>query len=218
MRSTRLVPWLLLLSACSDARGRGESAEPQRIEVTLSAADRVWFEELVERKLGQREPAPSQRRALALEEAPSAAEELVESVAWSVPVDTKMRLVDDGPVALATYLNGGKMYEGSQIETDAGWVSHGPWQAWYDDGQPWESGAYHEGKEHGPWEWWYENGNPQARGDFERGKRIGYWTYYHENGALMAQGSYDLDRPIGVWSVYDENGALVSETDHDAAK
>lgn len=216
MRQLVLFPLLVLAGACSDARGRGAGAEPERVEVTLSPADRAWIEELVERKLGPREPLQAERRALAPEEPVEA--ELAVPAAYRLPVDRKMRLVDDGPIALATYNGGAKMYEGSQIETDSGWVRNGPWQAWYGDGQLWESGTYFEGQEHGLWEWWYENGNPEARGDYDRGQRVGPWTYYHENGAVMAQGVYDHDRPIGVWLVHDENGALVSETDHDAER
>jgi hypothetical protein len=201
-----------VLAACSDA-GRGE---PQRVEVTLSPADRAWLEELVDGKLGLRAPALARRHALALEQEPIEEQELVEPAAYRIPVDRKMRLVDDGPVALATYNSGGKLYEGSQIETEAGWERHGPWQAWHDDGQLWEAGTYYEGEEHGLWEWWYANGQPQARGEYDEGRRVGPWTYYHENGVVMAQGAYDHDRPIGLWTVHDESGVLVSETDHDA--
>lgn len=214
MRLTLLVPVLALLVACSDARGR-DAAAPQRVEVTLGKEDRAWLEALLEREFGRREPlAPRATLAAVVEPVLGG----VEPATWQVPVDTKMRLVDDGPVALATYNGGAKMYEGGQIETDAGWVRHGPWQAWHADGSPWEAGTYFEGEEHGLWEWWYENGNAQARGDYDLGARVGAWIYYHENGTVMAQGSYDHDRPIGVWSVFDEQGALVSETDHDAPK
>jgi hypothetical protein len=215
MRRIVLFPLLVVSAACSDAGGRGE---PQRVEVTLSPADRAWLEELVDRKLGLREPGLAQRRALALEQEPIEVQEpLVEPAAYRIPADTKMHLVDDGPVALATYNSGGKMYEGSQIETEAGWERHGPWQAWHDDGQLWESGTYYQGEEHGLWEWWYENGQPQARGEYDEGQRVGPWTYNHENGAVMAQGAYDHDRPIGLWTVFAEDGTLVSETDHDAS-
>lgn len=216
MRRFEFLLPCLTFAACSDPRSADPSAEPQRVEVTLSAGDRAWIEGLLEQKLGLREPVVARGGMHEPEE--SEEEVLVESAAWRVPVDKKMRLVDDGPVALATYNSGGKMYEGSQIETEAGWERHGPWQAWHDDGQLWESGTYYQGEEHGLWEWWYENGQPQARGEYDEGQRVGPWTYYHENGAVMAQGAYDHDRPIGLWRVLDENGALVSETDHDADK
>jgi len=197
---------VVALAACSDARS-SSSGEPQRVEVTLSPSDRAWLEQVLERKLGLREAVAAREPARVLEPA-------VEPIALRVPIDTKMRLIDDGPVALATYNSGGKMYEGVQVETDEGWQRHGPWQAWHADGTPWESGTYVQGREHGLWEWWYENGNLQARGEYDEGRRVGAWSYHHENGTVMARGSYDLGRPIGVWTVFDESGALVSEKDH----
>ncbi len=53
--------------------------------------------------------------------------------------------------------NGIKQYESYKRKKDL----HGPWNSWYSNGQPLDSGLFKKGLPHGEWKGWYENGNPQ---------------------------------------------------------
>ena len=52
-----------------------------------------------------------------------------------------------------------------------GRVLHGPYRAWYEDGQPSEEGLYDQGKREGSWFFWTPSGelNPELSGMYSGG-------------------------------------------------
>ena len=61
---------------------------------------------------------------------------------------------------------------------------HGPFEAFYENGQVNERGVYQHGKRDGVWEWYYENGQLEKRGSLDREKEEGPWEYFYEDGTL----------------------------------
>jgi hypothetical protein len=113
----------------------------------------------------------------------------------------------EGPVVESWYEDGGPEFAGRQVLDAAGrWQLDGPWQAWHENGQPHERGAYANGAEDGPWEWWYDNGRPMAAGTWIEGRRVGRWSFWQERGALGATGHYVDGQGDGPWTLYHENG------------
>ena len=124
-----------------------------------------------------------------------------------------LTVTTDGPRLEQRYDDGSALYEGTQIESvDGDWVRHGVWNAWHENGQPWERGAYADGLEDGPWDWWYENGNPMSSGVFRDGERVGPWSWWYPDGQLMMTGSHDEDGLAqGRWTYWHDNGTKAAE-------
>jgi len=57
-------------------------------------------------------------------------------------------------------------------------VLHGPYRAWWPNGQLGTVGQYHYGKPVGVWRGWYADGKRQGEESFEDGRRVGgrYWN------------------------------------------
>ncbi|MBU1213498.1 MAG: hypothetical protein KJ587_19860 [Alphaproteobacteria bacterium] len=55
-----------------------------------------------------------------------------------------------------TYWPNGQMK--SRISYNDNGQRHGPYEAWYEDGQQWEKSNYNNGQRHGPYEAWHKNG------------------------------------------------------------
>jgi hypothetical protein len=194
---------VVLLSLCSSACILPvQSAPPGEFVVRLAPEDRALLENLVRHAaVGEPEHALEPlERVPSRESAP-------------LPRDS-MRLVTEGPIAMASYNSGAPLYNGVQVLHEGRWVRDGAWRAWHADGNPWEEGAYRRGEEHGPWRWWYEGGTLQAQGTFDEGLHTGAWTYYHPNGEVLAAGRYERGRPVGRWVTFDEHGNLLSEREH----
>ena len=112
-----------------------------------------------------------------------------------------------GPVTRGYFAGGELQFEGGQVlgERDV-WLREGAWEAWHENGQLHEEGAYHLDEETGLWRWWYENGQQMAEGRFIDGEREGLWHYWHDNGNKMTECSYEAGSAHGLWRQYHENG------------
>ena len=64
-------------------------------------------------------------------------------------------------------------------------VLHGPYRAWWPNGQLGTDGRYHYGRPVGVWKGWYVDGKRQGEESFEDGRRIG-GGYWNENGKQVA--------------------------------
>ena len=64
-------------------------------------------------------------------------------------------------------------------------VLHGPYRAWWPNGQLRTDGRYHYGRPVGVWKGWYVDGKRQGEESFEDGRRIG-GRYWNENGKQVA--------------------------------
>lgn len=112
------------------------------------------------------------------------------------------------------YGNGQLHFRVSQIRNETGkWVREGAWEAWHENGELHEQGAYLNGREQGKWTWWYDTGVRMAQGKFVDGKRTGPWTFWHGNGNLMMEGQYRDGDGEGRWIHYDESGAQKARVD-----
>jgi len=120
--------------------------------------------------------------------------------------------VSVGPLLESWYSRDRLAYRGSQAPArDGTWVRHGSWEAWHENGQVHERGAYANGVEDGDWEWWYADGSPMAAGRFVDGKRFGDWTFWYEGGGLQMRGTYFENLGVGAWTYWFENGLVRAE-------
>ena len=121
--------------------------------------------------------------------------------------------VDGGTRLVEHYPSGHLLLEGTQVIGEHGyWARHGPWTAYYENGQVWERGAYAEDLQDGQWDWWYENGQRMSSGAFRAGKRVGAWSWWYPDGQRMMTGMHDEDGVAeGCWSYWHANGRLAAE-------
>jgi hypothetical protein len=87
----------------------------------------------------------------------------------------------------------------------------GPHVKYYNNGQVWCKGTYHNNKKDGPWVNYYRNGQLHREGTFKNGKKDGPWVGYYDNGQLYAEGTYKNGQREGPWVEYHYNGQLESE-------
>lgn len=104
----------------------------------------------------------------------------------------------------------------------------------YTSGKVHLKSAYLDGQHHGPFEAWYRNGDPKAKGQHERGMKVGAWTEWdadgmrreltylagleqgpmtetHPDGHVRIKGQYMTGEPDGVWTWFRPDGSR-SET------
>lgn len=74
-----------------------------------------------------------------------------------------------------------------------------------------ERANFAEGVLHGPYAAFFGDGQPEVFGRFENGKKSGRWTAYYESGVKSDEGEYRDGRPVGVWKFYSPEGRLVRE-------
>ncbi|MFT4540352.1 MAG: antitoxin component YwqK of YwqJK toxin-antitoxin module [Planctomycetota bacterium] len=122
----------------------------------------------------------------------------------------------DGQEVEEFYDNGQRWYEAKQELQDGKWVRHGAWNAYWDNGQIHEDGAYANGVEQGVWKWLHSDSTPMAHGRFLEGRREGPWVFFHESGHVMMEGSYMKGEGSGLWTSYHENGSRRAEGRYDA--
>lgn len=200
-----------VLSAVSLEPGRSERAE--RAERAIGAAIAPEPAKGLARGAGpsarSSSSAPTRRRvALAeLVPRPSPGYETAQPD-WEL-----LRAERDGARIAERYASGQLIYEGEQVlDGDGRWVRHGPWSAYYEDGSPWERGAYADGVEDGRWDWWYENGQPMSAGAFRDGVRVGPWSWWYPDGRLMMTGTHDENGVgCGRWTYWHANGIQAAE-------
>lgn len=150
------------------------------------------------------------------------------------------------PVVDATADEGRKLNCPSTAELDSsdpmkqwcvvGGFKHGPYMAWYDNGNRKESGSYAEGKLDGLWTEWFEDGvthrsgfykagrkhgswttygltgNTESKGDFLNGREVGIWTFYHETGNRSAEGTFVNGIKDGKWRTWEDDGTPSGQT------
>ena len=61
---------------------------------------------------------------------------------------------------------------------------HGPWEAYYSNGNLGYKGNYINNKLHGPWEKYYRNGELKYKVNYVNDKLHGLLEYYYRNGEL----------------------------------
>ncbi len=88
---------------------------------------------------------------------------------------------------------------------------------YYPNGKPQMEGTYMSGQRDGNWTYWHENGTPWSTGIFKNGKAEGKRTTYFSNGKVQYEGNYKEDMRTGIWRFFDEQGRLLKEVDYSAA-
>jgi antitoxin component YwqK of YwqJK toxin-antitoxin module len=113
-----------------------------------------------------------------------------------------MKEPDDWAAAkLATYVADGKDQK------------HGPWKAWYPNGQLRFSGEYQWDRPSGEFTWWHANGQKSLQASYESGRKQGQWTWWHPNGQKSIQGQYHDDLPVDRWVWWHETGKVAQRVD-----
>ncbi len=57
---------------------------------------------------------------------------------------------------------------------------HGYWEYYYQNGQLWYKGNYHNGSRHGCWESYSQNGELHYKGNYHNGERHGHQEWGEE--------------------------------------
>ena len=90
-----------------------------------------------------------------------------------------------GPVTCppGTALKGGTPPEAHRIwcATEDG-ISHGPYLAWFDDGQKKTEGSFRNGNAHGKWKHWHQTGAVRTEGEYKDGEKSGDWPEFDPEG------------------------------------
>jgi uncharacterized protein len=89
---------------------------------------------------------------------------------------------------------------------------HGPWVAWYPNGQKQAEGEYRNDVQVGKFVWWYENGQKALEGAYGDGEQEGRWVWWHDNGQKSIQGEYTKGHPSGRWTWWQNDGKVVRST------
>ena len=85
---------------------------------------------------------------------------------------------------------------------------HGPWVAYWLNGQLMFKGTYKNGKKDGPWVEYQENGQLDSKGTFKDDKQDGPWVYHFDNGQLWQKGTYKDGKKNGPWVGYKKDGTV----------
>ena len=109
--------------------------------------------------------------------------------AWVLPRWTQVRIMF-GLCSAGTRQAGTKGVQvWCQKGTEGGdWINHGPFKAWWPNGNTREAGIYREGQRVGLWTSWHENGQAKATGIYREGARAGRWQEWWPNGQIAAEG------------------------------
>ena len=106
--------------------------------------------------------------------------------------------------------NGNKKYE---MGYDCG-VKEGPRVAWFDDGQPWSTGEFINGKEHGLWSVWYTDGQRAQEFTMVHGAWHGTQTVWYPNGREKMIADWVDGQKQGPLRMWDSEGNLVVHSDY----
>jgi antitoxin component YwqK of YwqJK toxin-antitoxin module len=90
---------------------------------------------------------------------------------------------------------------------------HGPWTAWYSNGQQRFAGEYQLDKPAGSFTWWHPNGQKSLQATYEAGMKQGEWTWWHPNGQKSIQGRYRDDSPAETWIWWHDTGKVAQRVD-----
>jgi hypothetical protein len=85
---------------------------------------------------------------------------------------------------------------------------HGPFQAWYDNGNLKREGNYRYGLPQGSWTYYYPNARKRMEGSWRFGKTHGPWLYWHHNGSRESTGRFLGGKREGRWIYWDEAGEV----------
>ncbi len=90
--------------------------------------------------------------------------------------------------------NGTLRVQATYYETTKGWVWHGPYTTWGENGSIIEQWEYYDGRKHGPYTW---------------------WAYNTENGIqwIVESGEYSNDTKVGEWFGTDSSNGKIREID-----
>ena len=101
------------------------------------------------------------------------------------PTEAEASAAPSGPVKCppGTTLKGGTPPEAHRIwcATDGG-ISHGPYLAWFDDGQKKTEGSFRNGNAHGKWKHWHQTGAVRTEGEYKDGEKVGEWPEFNPEG------------------------------------
>ena len=82
------------------------------------------------------------------------------------------------------------------------------WTYYYENGHLKARGSMVEGLPTGSWTYFFENENLKASGIMKEGKTSGTWSHYYENGTIKSTGNYESDQKVGLWNYFFEDGTL----------
>ena len=93
-------------------------------------------------------------------------------------------------------------------------LKHGPWTAWYPNGQIKVRGSYEMDVPTGTFTWWYENGQKQAEGQYAQGQKNGKWLTWHMNGQKESDGTYVAGVLSAKWTRWSTDGKVAEVVDY----
>ena len=77
-----------------------------------------------------------------------------------------------------------------------GGEKHGPYEAYYENGQLRHKGNYSDGKKHGLYESYFNSGSSKA--NYKDGKLDGLYEWYNENGQFESKSCYVNDKKVDM--------------------
>jgi antitoxin component YwqK of YwqJK toxin-antitoxin module len=101
----------------------------------------------------------------------------------------------------------------ASYETEGTAYQHGPFMAYYENGQLEMEGQFFDDLREGQFTWWHANGQKSVVGHYKKGQQDGVWIWWHANGMKMAEGRYENNRQVGTWTKWDEDGKLIDRQD-----
>jgi len=93
-------------------------------------------------------------------------------------------------------------------------ILHGPYTAYFQNGNIKTSGHYYENTANGAWEFFYENGALRIRGNINSGVNEGLWEYFFDNSEMNMEGPMVGGKKSGTWKTYYRSGATKSEGEY----
>ena len=79
----------------------------------------------------------------------------------------------------------------------------------YADDSPYCETTYVDGVMHGPYIAYYSNGQVDWEGAIVNGVKEGVWKNFREDGTQRFEGPYENDEQVGTWKHFDENGKQI---------
>lgn len=86
---------------------------------------------------------------------------------------------------------------------------HGTYTAYYSNGQKMGQSNYRNGKKHGVSLAWHENGKKASRITFEKGKKNGELEVFYPNGQQNIEGFFVDGQPDSTFTKWTPNGQLL---------
>ncbi len=98
-------------------------------------------------------------------------------------------------------------------ETEGTAYQHGPFMAYYENGQLEMEGQFFDDLREGQFTWWHANGQKSVVGHYKKGLQDGLWIWWHASGMKMAEGRYENNRQVGTWTKWDNEGKIIDRQD-----